>query len=104
MNGVSTFPGEQNRSGLFRPLPEKKTTNFQVLDDGNYKLSAAQILEASGLKGAMIGNVGMSSKHSLVLICNGLYDASNVKNFEDLAKKTVHDNFGVILEREPIYL
>ena len=24
--------------------------------------------------------------------------------FEDLAKKTVHDNFGVILEREPIYL
>ena len=74
------------------------------MDDGNYKLSAAQILEASGLKGAMIGNVGMSSKHSLVLICNGLCDASNVKNFEDLAKKTVHDKFGVILEREPIYL
>ena len=88
----------------FHSNDKLQSLNFQVLDDGNYKLSAAQILEASGLKGAMIGNVGMSSKHSLVLICNGLCDASNVKNFEDLAKKTVHDNFGVILEREPIYL
>ena len=88
----------------FHSNDKLQSLNFQVLDDGNYKLSAAQILEASGLKGAMIGNVGMSSKHSLVLICNGLCDASNVKNLEDLAKKTVHDNFGVILEREPIYL
>ncbi len=88
----------------FQNNDKLQNLNFQVLDDGSYKLSAAQILEASGLKGAMIGNVGISSKHSLVLICNGLCDATNVKNFEDLAKKTVHDKFGVILEREPIYL
>ncbi|RPG42686.1 MAG: UDP-N-acetylmuramate dehydrogenase [Gammaproteobacteria bacterium TMED112] len=68
------------------------------------KLSAGEMLDKLSLKGMKIRNVGLSTKHALVLTSNGITAAKDIKYVEDILKTLVQHHYGVELEREPIYL
>jgi UDP-N-acetylmuramate dehydrogenase len=68
------------------------------------KLSAGEMLDKLSLKGMRIRNVGLSTKHALVLTNNGISAAKDIRYVEDILRDLVLQHYGVELEREPIYL
>ena len=70
---------------------------------GRVKLSAGQLLEAAGFKGAREGGVGTSENHALV-VCN-FENASGaqVARFAEKLSDGVFAAFGVRLEAEPVF-
>ena len=61
---------------------------------------AGRMIEAAGLKGKRIGNAEISPIHANFFINHGQTSAKDVKGLIDLARKTVSDKFGVLLELE----
>ena len=68
------------------------------------KFSAGEMLDKLSLKGMKIRNVGLSTKHALVLTSTGIAAAKDIKYVEDILRNMVLEHYGVELEREPIYL
>jgi UDP-N-acetylmuramate dehydrogenase len=67
---------------------------------GCVKVPAAQLIEKAGWKGRRFGNVGVSERHSLVLVH---YGGGTSGELLDLARRIVEDvekNFGITLEPE----
>jgi UDP-N-acetylmuramate dehydrogenase len=67
---------------------------------GCVKVPAAQMIEKAGWKGKRFGNVGVSERHSLVLVHYGHGTSAELL---DLARRIVEDvekNFGIRLEPE----
>ncbi len=82
---------------LMKNQPGLKSFNFS---GGLVKLSAAQLIEACGWKGKTFGNIGVSEKHSLVLVNYGKGTAEDIMRLAEDIKKSVKDRFGVVLEPE----
>jgi UDP-N-acetylmuramate dehydrogenase len=73
--------------------------------DGRVKLSAAWLIERSGLtKGYQRGNVGLSSRHTLAIVNRGGAAASDVVALAREVRARVHDRFGVTLVPEPVFV
>ena len=74
-------------------------------DKAAYKLSAAWLIEKSGLKGFSSGLLAMSAQHALVLVHtpekNRRADAHDVVEFADYIQTQVFNRFGARLEIEP---
>jgi len=70
------------------------------LADGSVKLFVAQMIEKDGWKGKRFGKVGVSEKHSLVLVNYGKGTAEDMVNLAEKIKLSVKDKFGVELEPE----
>ena len=68
------------------------------------KLSAAEMIDKSDLKGMRLNNLGISSKHSLVFVNFGITTSREVKELEDRVIDVIMATYGIKLEREPIYL
>lgn len=69
------------------------------------KLSAAWLIEHAGFsKGFTMGNVGLSSKHTLAVINRGGGTASEVKELVKLIQGKVREQFGVELHPEPNFV
>ena len=69
--------------------------------DGRVKVSAAWLIEHSGIKrGFGLGNAAISSKHVLALTNPGSATAREVRELADFCQKKVMENFGIVLERE----
>ena len=85
---------------LQRRLPQLQA---YPLADGNYKLSAAQLLQLAGCKGQgnLAGTVAMSSKHALVLTNTGGASYQQLLDFARQVQKQVYDLFAVELQIEP---
>ena len=90
---------------------EKCNSNHKLKDLKHYempnemiKFSAGEMLDRLSLKGMKIRNVGLSTKHALVLTSNGIAAAKDIKYVEDILRNMVLEHYGVELEREPIYL
>ena len=49
-------------------------------------------------------NVGLLTKHALILTSNGITSAKDIKHVEDILRDLVLQHYGIKLEREPIYL
>ena len=70
--------------------------------DGMVKLSAAWLVQQAGFgRGTREGRVGTSSRHSLALTTEPGATATELLRFADRIVATVHETFGVTLEREP---
>ncbi len=82
---------------LISTSPDLKGFN---LGDGLVKLSAAQLIEKCGWKGKTFGNVGVSEKHSLVLVNYGKGTAEEIMKLAEDITRSVKDEFGVELESE----
>lgn len=69
------------------------------------KLSAAWLIEHAGFsKGFTMGNVGLSSKHTLAVINRGGGTAAEVKELVKLIQGKVREQFGVELHPEPNFV
>jgi UDP-N-acetylmuramate dehydrogenase len=73
--------------------------------DGHVKLSAAWLIERSGLaKGYQRGNVGLSSRHTLAIVNRGGAAASEVVGLAREVRDRVRARFGVSLVPEPVFV
>jgi UDP-N-acetylmuramate dehydrogenase len=61
---------------------------------------AAKLIEQAGLKGKRVGNAQISEKHANFIVNLGDAKAADVLTLVDLARRTVHQNTGVLLELE----
>lgn len=78
---------------------------FWPQKDGQVKIAAACLLEASGFpKGYCEGSVGISPKHALAIINCGDARASDVVAFAEKIQQRVLQQFGVRLEPEAQYI
>jgi len=74
-------------------------------DPAHNKLAAAWLIEAAGFrKGERCGNVGISTNHSLALVCHQGATTAELLGFARVIEVQVHDRLGVRLEREPVLL
>ena len=74
-------------------------------DAAHSKLAAAWLIEAAGFcKGERRGAVGISTKHSLALVCHDGATARDLLAFAAEIEARVRDRFGIQLEREPVML
>lgn len=66
------------------------------------KVSAAWLVEQAGFgKGHRHGGVGISTRHALALVNNG-GTAAELLELAEAIQSTVHERFGIRLEREPV--
>jgi UDP-N-acetylmuramate dehydrogenase len=73
--------------------------------DGSFKLAAAWLIEQSGLhKGHREGPVGLSTRHTLALVCHEGATARDVVHFAARIRERVFEKFGVRLIPEPVFL
>jgi UDP-N-acetylmuramate dehydrogenase len=73
--------------------------------DGRVKLSAAWLIEQSGLaRGSGIGPVGLSTRHALAIVNRGGATARQVIAFARTVRDRVAERFGVVLRPEPVLL
>lgn len=61
---------------------------------------AAKLIEQAGLRGKRIGNAQISEKHANFIVNLGDAKAEDVLRLLDLARRTVHQNTGILLELE----
>ena len=61
---------------------------------------AAKLIEDAGLKGTRRGNAQISERHANFIINHGGATARDVLDLVELARNTVHEKFGVMLELE----
>jgi UDP-N-acetylmuramate dehydrogenase len=73
--------------------------------DGRFKLPAAWLIEHAGFqRGQRWGAVGISSKHTLALVCHPGARAADVVELARRVRKVVRDRFGIELKPEPRFL
>jgi len=89
---------ESNNNHKLKELKHYEMPNEMI------KFSAGEMLDRLSLKGMKIRNVGLSTKHALVLTSTGIAAAKDIKYVEDILRNMVLEHYGVELEREPIYL
>ena len=89
---------ESNNNHRLKDLKHYEMPNEMI------KFSAGEMLDRLSLKGMKIRNVGLSTKHALVLTSTGIAAAKDIKYVEDILRNMVLEHYGVELEREPIYL
>jgi UDP-N-acetylmuramate dehydrogenase len=73
--------------------------------DGGVKLSAAWLIEHAGFhKGFALGNVGISTKHTLAIVNRGGGTAAEVLELVRTIQDAVRERFGVELQPEPVFV
>jgi UDP-N-acetylmuramate dehydrogenase len=71
--------------------------------DGRVKLAAGWLIEQSGFaKGTRRGNVGLSSRHALAIVCHDGAGAADVLAFAEEIRAGVKQRFDVELTPEPV--
>jgi UDP-N-acetylmuramate dehydrogenase len=73
-----------------------------VLPDGRVKLFAGWLIEQCGYKGATVAGLTVYEKNALVLTNPNHLPYESVRAAEEAIRTTVHERFGVTLEREPV--
>ncbi|HEV8441175.1 MAG TPA: UDP-N-acetylmuramate dehydrogenase [Methylomirabilota bacterium] len=72
--------------------------------DGRVKLSAAWLIEHAGFtRGYREGAVGLSSRHTLAIVCHGGARAADVVALARRLRARVEERFGVRLRPEPVF-
>ena len=77
---------------------------FHELSDGRCKLSAAWLIEQTGFRGYRQGAVGVSEQHALVLVNLGGATGAEVWALAERIRECVQQQFGILLEPEPVVL
>ena len=83
-------------------VPVEKIPHWPA-NAGHVKLAAAWLLEKAGFpKGFVMGDAGISSRHTLALINRGNARAADVEALRDAIRGAVRERFGIVLEQEPV--
>ncbi len=73
------------------------------LPDGN-KIPAAKLLDKVGAKGQRVGGASVYEFHANFIINTGNASAQDVRDLASELKRRVHEEYGIILDEEVIYL
>ncbi|MCE5333150.1 MAG: UDP-N-acetylmuramate dehydrogenase [Desulfobacteraceae bacterium] len=91
----------------FRKVEERMQTAgrgsgwFWSLSTGEVKLSAACLIQEAGFgRGYRRGNVGLSPKHTLIIIAHDRAASQEVVQFAEEIRGTVNEKFGILLRPE----
>ncbi len=69
------------------------------------KLAAAWLLDRAGFhKGFIMGEAGISSRHTLALINRDHATFADITALRDAIQREVQSRFGILLEQEPVQL
>jgi len=90
-------------AGANRLLAEYSALPHWPQRDGSHKVSAAWLIEHSGLKGYRLGPCRVSQQHALVLINEG-GDCAALLRLQDHVVACVLEKFSLRLQREPVLL
>ena len=93
-----------NRSKYKSLLDKFPNTPAHKIDDNNYKISAAWLIDQSGFKNKKDKNVGVYKNQPLVIINYGNATGKELLNFSLNIKETIYDNFKIGLEEEVIIM
>jgi UDP-N-acetylmuramate dehydrogenase len=105
-------PVEIGNAGSFFKNPEIKEDSFKILKNdfpeivgyklpnSNIKLAAGWLIERCGWKGYRLGDAGCHARQALVLVNYGNANGEEIYSLSEQIIKTVHEKFGVLLERE----
>ena len=85
------------KRNVTQPLSLPNSGSMFKNPPGNH---AAKLIEQAGLKGKRVGNAQISEKHANFIVNLGGAKASDIVTLVDLARRTVHQNTGVLLELE----
>ena len=107
-------PAQYPNAGSFFKNPLIDAVNFQQLiqkfphmpnypqKNGQYKIAAGWLIEQAGWKGKRLGSVGMFEKQALVLVNYANANLHEVQATYRAVQKDVLNQFGVLLEPEPV--
>lgn len=101
-NAGSFFKNPLVDAGIAAQMRDEHTNIPQwPVGDGQYKLSAAAMIEGAGLKGHRDGAAGVSDQHALVLVNHGGASGVQLLGLARHVVATVRERYGVGLEAEP---
>lgn len=94
-------------NGRFSEIQEKfgdKVPSFKF-DENSVKIPAAWLIENAGFaKGFQLGNVGLSTKHTLAITNRGNATAAEILQLKTKIQETVKTKFGIELNPEPVFI
>ena len=73
---------------------------FYYVNENQYKVSAAWLIEKIGMKGYEAKDCGVSKKHSLVLV-NFSQKSENIIHLSNKIRNEISKKFDITLEYEP---
>ena len=104
-NCGSFFKNPIVNSGTYKSLLDKfPNIPAHKIDEDNYKISAAWLIDQSGFKNKKDKNVGVYENQPLVIINNGKATGKELLNFALNIKETIYNNFEIELEEEVIIM
>ena len=104
-NCGSFFKNPIVNSGTYKSLLDKfPNIPAHKIDDDNYKISAAWLIDQSGFKNKKDKNVGVYENQPLVIINYGKATGKELLNFALNIKETIYNNFEIGLEEEVIII
>ncbi|CAN5694341.1 UDP-N-acetylmuramate dehydrogenase [soil metagenome] len=100
-NAGSFFKNPEVPEILYHSLKEQHPQIVGYhLPNGNVKLAAGWLIEQAGWKGYRKGDAGCHAKQALVLVNYGNATGNEIYNLSTEILESVHEKFGVMLERE----
>jgi UDP-N-acetylmuramate dehydrogenase len=105
-------PNVIGNAGSFFKNPEINSDEFESLkqnhpdlkgypvENSKIKVPAAWMIEKTGWKGYRNGNVGTHKIHALVIVNYGEATGEEILHFAKDIKRTVYEEFGIVLEEE----
>ena len=104
-NCGSFFKNPVVNSDTYKSLLDKfPNIPAHKIDEDNYKISAAWLIDQSGFKNKKDKNVGVYENQPLVIINNGKATGKELLNFALNIKETIYNNFEIELEEEVIIM
>jgi UDP-N-acetylmuramate dehydrogenase len=112
---VSDDPNSKSAGSFFKnPVVEQEkleeirsgSDHVPFFDFGDkVKIPAAWLIENSGFdKGFVLGNVGISTNHTLALINRSDASAEEMISLKNVIQKAVEAKFGIMLQPEPVFV
>lgn len=100
-NAGSFFKNPIITKEQLQPLKEKypRLPHF-IADEEKIKIPAAWLIEQCGWKGKRIGNVGVHTKQSLILVNYGAATGNEIKHLAEEIQHSVNDKFSLLLQPE----